>query len=53
MAIFSSKNEVTVVQSLCGDDAQAFINAIDEVTPHVLPWEKRSLIQIQTLRSTE
>jgi len=54
MAIFSDKNEVTVVQNLCGDDAQAFVNAIDKVTSHVLSsWKKRPLIQIQTFHSTE
>ena len=36
VAIFSNKYEIGVVQSLRGDDAQAFIDVIDEVTPHAL-----------------
>ena len=36
MAIFSDKYETGVVQNLRGDDAQTFIDVIDEVPPHVL-----------------
>ena len=34
MVIFSDKNEIGVVQNLCGDDAQAFTDVIDEVPGH-------------------
>ena len=36
MAIFSDKNETEVVQSLCGNDGQAFVDVIDEVFPLAL-----------------
>ena len=45
-AIFLDKNEARVIQSLCGDDAQVFIDMIDEVPPHALSsWKKWPLIQ--------
>ena len=31
--IFSDRNEVEKVGNLCGDDAQALVNVIDEVSP--------------------
>ena len=34
VAIFSDRNEVGIVGHLCGDDAQAFIDTIDEVSSH-------------------
>ena len=33
MAIFSDKNEAGMIRSLRGDDAQAFVDVIDEVLP--------------------
>ena len=52
-AIFSDKNEIGVVQSLCGDDAQAFIDVIDEVS--VLFHLRRTgpLIQTETFHPVE
>lgn len=32
--IFSDHNQVKMVEHLSGDDAQAFIDVIDEVSPH-------------------
>ena len=32
--IFSDSNQVEMVEHLSGDDAQNFINIIDEVSPH-------------------
>jgi len=34
--IFSDDNEVKMVRGLCGDDAQSFIDVIDEVSLHTL-----------------
>ena len=36
MVIFSDKNEIGVVQDLRGNDAQAFIDVIDEVSARTL-----------------
>lgn len=33
-AILSDNNEIEAVRSLRGDDAQAFIDVVDEVPPH-------------------
>jgi len=53
-AIFSDKKEIGVVQSLHGDDAQAFIDVIDEVFPHALSFERTGpLTCTQTFRSAE
>jgi len=40
-AIFSDRNEVGMVGNLCGDNAQTFINVIDEVRIRTLslPWD--------------
>ena len=35
--IFSEDIEIWIVQSLCGDDAQAFTDVADEVLSHTLP----------------
>ena len=42
MVIFSDKNEIEVVQTLRGDDAQAFIDVIDEVTVPLFHFERIS-----------
>jgi len=34
--IFSDRNEIEVVRHLCGNYAQSFIDAIDEVSLHIL-----------------
>lgn len=36
MAIFSDQKEVEMVRRLCGDDAQVFIDSVDEVRHHVV-----------------
>ena len=36
MAIFSDKDEVGEVNHLCGDDAQTFVDVIDEVGTFIL-----------------
>ena len=32
--IFSDRDEVEMVEHLSGDDAQAFVDAVSEVSPH-------------------
>ena len=52
--IFSDKNEIRAVQSLRGDDAQAFIDVIDEVPPTLFHLGRTDkLIRTQTFYSTE
>jgi hypothetical protein len=34
--IFSDSSEAEAVRLLCGDDAQAFVDVIDEVSPRIL-----------------
>jgi hypothetical protein len=51
-AIFLDKNEIRVVRSLKGDDAQTFIDKIDEVPLNTLSSWKNSLL-IQTLNSVD
>jgi len=42
--IFTSQDEVKMIGYLCGDDAQAFIDAIDAVRPHSPSFPSRGLI---------
>ena len=37
--IFSHPSEAEVVKDLRGDNAQSFINVVDEVPPILLPWK--------------
>jgi len=39
-AIFSDNNQIKAVSKLSGDDAQAFIDVIDEVSLHAIPCSK-------------
>ena len=48
--IFSDRNEIGVVQSLCGDDAQSFIDALDEVHSYII--SSRPLTSIQPFASS-
>jgi len=41
--IFSDNKQVEVVMQLSGDDAQAFINMIEEVSPHAISHSKDGL----------
>ena len=38
--IFSDRDEIEVVNRLCGDDARSFVDVIDEVPPTLSPWNK-------------
>jgi len=42
--IFSDRDETEVVRHLCGDDAQTFVNIIDEVPPSPSSLETLPLI---------
>jgi len=45
-AIFSDKHEIGVVRSLRGDDAQAFVDVIDEVPTRTLSSRKNRLTNL-------
>ena len=40
MAIFSDRDEVDIIERLCGNDAQTFVDVIDKVRLHTLPPRK-------------
>jgi hypothetical protein len=42
--IFSDHNQVEMVENLSRDDAQAFIDEIDDVSPHKIPRSKYKAI---------
>ena len=42
--IFSDHNQVEMVGNISGDDAQAFIDVIDDVSPHTISHSKYELI---------
>ena len=48
MAILSDNNEIEVVQGLHGDDAQAFVDVIDEVPSHTLSSRKNGPTDFST-----
>ena len=43
-AIFSDRDEANEFKSISGDDAQAFIDTIDEVSAHILPLLEGGLV---------
>jgi hypothetical protein len=45
MTIFSDRNQVAMAGRLSGDDAQKFIDVIDEVSPHTIPRPKGKVTQ--------